>query len=466
MSNPSDQDATPIEPPARSGGRLIEQLAAHLALGCKPAAEWQIGTEHEKFGFRFNNKMPPPYQPDGIERVLDGFRQEGAWAPIFDHTNLIGLKGENAHAGASISLEPAGQFELSGAPLRSVHETEAEMAHHFAELRAIAAPLGLGFAPLGFHPTATGAQMPWMPKSRYAIMRRYMTEVGSLGLDMMQRTCTVQVNLDYGSESDMRRKLQVSLALQPVATALFANSPFRENQPSGLLSSRAHVWTDTDNARAGMPPVFFEDGFGFERFVDWVLDVPMYFASRDNGLVDAAGLSFRRWLDGREPKLAGLTPTLGDFDDHLTTVFTDVRLKRFLEMRGADAGSPAMMAAQSALWVGLLYDEASLAAAHALVRRRPWQDYVAMRARVPREGLSAAWSTGQVRDLARDMLEIAADGLRARAIADATGADERRHLEPLQRIVAGAPTQAEHWLERYRTAWSGDASRIWAEAEI
>ena len=466
MSNPGDQDATPIEP----GPGLLTQLAGHLAQGCKPPAEWRIGTEHEKFGFR-PDLTPPPYAPDGIEALLEAFGSDPSlpWEPIADNGHVIGLKGQAAHRGASISLEPAGQFELSGAPLADLHRTEAEMRGHFAELHRAVERSGtaLGFAPLGFHPTATRAQMPWMPKSRYAIMRRYMAEVGTLGLDMMQRTCTVQVNLDYGSEADMRRKLQVALALQPVATAMFANSPFREGRPSGFMSTRAHIWTDTDNARSGMPSAFFEAGFGFERFVDWVLDVPMYFVSREGALRDVAGLSFRRWLAGKEPGLAGVVPTLGDFDDHLTTVFTDVRLKRFLEMRGADAGSPEMMLAQSALWVGLLYDEAALAAAHALVRRHDWTDYVSLRAAVPREGLSARWGSGTVRDLAGDMVEIAADGLRARGMTgDGPAGDEGRYLEPLQAIVAGAPNQAEHWLARYDGAWNRDASRIFAEASI
>ncbi len=465
MSNPGDQDATPIEP----GPGLLAQLASHLALGCKPREQWRIGTEHEKFGFRTGDLTPPPYAPDGIEALLEAFAADPSlpWEPIADNGHVIGLKGQDAHRGASISLEPAGQFELSGAPLVSLHQTATEMHGHFEELHRAVDRAGtpLGFAPLGFHPTATRAQMPWMPKSRYAIMRRYMAEVGSLGLDMMQRTCTVQVNLDYGSEADMRHKLQVALALQPVATALFASSPFREGTPSGFMSTRAHIWTDTDNARSGMPPAFFEPGFGFERFVDWVLDVPMYFVTRDGGLLDVAGASFRRWLAGGEPRLAGVAPTLGDFDDHLTTVFTDVRLKRFLEMRGSDAGSPGMMLAQSAFWVGLLYDDAALEAAHALVRRHDWTDYVSLRARVPREGLSARWESGTVRDLAAELVAIASDGLRARGIT-AAGADERRYLEPVRAIAAGAPNQAEHWLARYHGAWNGDASRIFAEACI
>jgi glutamate--cysteine ligase len=299
-----------------------------------------------------------------------------------------------------------------------------------------------------------------MPKSRYAIMRRYMPLVGTLGLDMMLRTCTVQVNLDFASEADMVRKLRVGLLLQPVATALFANSPFTEGKPNGFLSARANVWTDTDPDRTGIAPVFFEDGFGFERYADWLLDVPMYFVAREGRLIDVAGQSFRDFMAGRVPALSGITATIGDFADHVTTVFTEVRLKRFLEMRGADAGSPAMMLAQSAFWVGLLYDDAALEAAHALVRAHDWRDLAAIRAQVPRLGLAAPFAGGTVRDLARDAVAIACDGLQAR------GLDEQVLLAPLQAILAGAPTQAEHWLERYHGAWAGDTTRIFAEAAI
>ena len=312
-----------------------------------------------------------------------------------------------------------------------------------------------------------------MPKSRYAIMRRYMQLTGQLGLDMMLRTCTVQVNLDYSSEADMARKLRVSLALQPVATALFANSPFTEGRPNGLLSARAQVWTDTDPDRTGMPPVMFEEGFGFERFVEWLLDVPMYFVMRDGAYVDVAGASFRDHVAGRLRDAAGNAvpgeATLGDFADHMTTAFTDVRLKRFLEMRGADAGSPAMMLAQSAFWVGLLYDDAALAAADALVRRRPWADYAALRAAVPRQGLDAPLGAGAgstVRDLARDAVAIAADGLSARAMRDSAGQDEAAYLAPLQDIAAGAPTQAERWLSCYHGVWSGQVSCIFEDAAV
>jgi glutamate--cysteine ligase len=457
MSNPGDADHTPII--------SIQQLADHIATGCKPASEYRIGTEHEKFGFQGTGLLPPPYEPRGIRALLDGMAAPG-WAPILESGNPIGLKGMGANQGASVSLEPAGQFELSGGTLRTLHETAAELDAHLAAVRAVAEPLEIGFAPLGFHPTLRRDDMPWMPKGRYAIMRRYMPRVGTRGLDMMTRTCTVQVNLDYSSEADMAQKLRVALALQPVATALFANSPFVEGRPSGDLSSRARVWTDVDNARSGMPRLMFKEGFGFERYVEWLLDVPMYFIERGGAYRDMAGQSFRGYMDGALHNTVPGPATLGDFSDHMTTAFTDVRVKQFLEMRGSDAGRPDMMVAQSAFWVGLLYDPAALAAADALVRRQPWDAYAAARAEVPRLALGTPWPGGTLRDLARDAIAIAADGLRARACLDANGADETRHLQPLHPLMEGGPTQAEHWLDRYRGEWAGDAARIFAEAAV
>jgi glutamate--cysteine ligase len=457
MSNPGDSDQTPI-----TG---VRQLADYLASGCKPPAAFRIGTEHEKFGFRIADLTPPAYLTGGIRAMLRGLTSPD-WQPIDDDGNTIGLKGEGAWAGASVSLEPGGQFELSGAPLETLHQTCSELSAHLAAVRNVAGGLGLGFAPLGFHPTARRDDVPWMPKSRYAIMRRYMPLVGGLGHDMMLRTCTVQVNLDFASEPDMVRKLRVSLALQSLATALFANSPFTEGRPNGLLSARANVWTDTDPDRTGIPEAMLGEDFGFERYVDWVLDVPMYFISRGGRVIDVAGQSFRRFMAGDLPGHPGETATLGDFADHLTTVFTDVRLKRFLEMRGADAGRPDMMVAQSALWVGLLYDPAALEAAHALVRRQPWAAWRALRGAVPRTALDTPFAGGTLRDLARDVLAIATDGLRARGRLREDGADERVYLAPLQAMAQGGPTQAEHWLERCRTAWQGDAGRIFAEARI
>nr|WP_294527495.1 glutamate--cysteine ligase [uncultured Rhodopila sp.] len=459
MSNPGDADNTPLI--------STRQMADYLATGCKPAAEFRIGTEHEKFGFRQADLMPPPYQaadgqPGSIRDLLVGLAAFDG-EPILDGDNPIGVK----QGDASVSLEPAGQLELSGGPLVSLHQTKQELETHFDEVRAVCRGLDMGFAPLGFHPLASRAAMPWMPKGRYAIMKRYMPTVGSLGLDMMTRTCTVQVNLDFSSEADMRRKLRVSLLLQPLATALFANSPFTEGRPNGFLSYRAHVWTDTDNQRAGIPKVMFEDGFGFERYAEWVIEnVPMYFVYRNGGYIDVAGQSFADYMAGRVPALANETAILGDFMDHITTAFTDVRLKRFLEMRGADAGRAEMMLAQSALWVGLLYDDAALASAEALLRGADWDDAIAARAAVPRQGLAAPWRGGTLRDIVGDVVAIAKDGLRARGLVDQAGHDEQVLLTPLQEIAEGRPTQAEHWLAQYHGPWRGDASRIFAEAAI
>jgi glutamate--cysteine ligase len=459
MSNPGDADDTPLT--------SVQQMAEYLSAGCKPKHSFRIGTEHEKFGFRKFDLTAPPYlpadgQPGSIRDLLAGLVRFGG-APILDGDNAIGVK----QGAASISLEPAGQLELSGNTMATLHETKQELDDHFAQVRAACEGLDLGFVPLGFHPVATRAAMPWMPKGRYAIMRRYMPLVGSMGLDMMTRTCTVQVNLDYASEADMRRKLRVSLLLQPLATALFANSPFTEGKPNGFMSCRANVWTDTDNQRAGIPKVMFEDGFGFERYATWLIEnVPMYFVYRDGGYIDVAGESFVAYMAGRVPALAGVTATVGDFADHVTTAFTDVRLKRFLEMRGADAGRADMMVAQSALWVGLLYDDAALAAAEALLRGAGWDDAVAARSAVPRKGLDAPWRGGTLRDIVADVVTISQQGLRARGCRNAAGDDERMYLDPLEAIAAGAPTQAEHWLSRYHGAWKGDISRIFKEAAI
>jgi len=459
MSNPGDGDATPIT--------SVRQLAEYFAAGCKPKADFRIGTEHEKFGFRLGDLSPPPYEPAGgspasIRDLLSGLRRFGA-EPILDDGHTIGLKQQ----AASISLEPAGQLELSGGAVRTLHETKAELDAHFDQVRQVARQLDMGFAPLGFHPLAARADMPWMPKGRYAIMRRYMPLVGSLGLDMMTRTCTVQVNLDFASERDMVRKLRVSLLLQPLATALFANSPFTEGRVNGFMSFRAHVWTDTDNQRSGIPKVMFEDGFGFERYAEWVVNsVPMYFIYRNGRYIDVAGRSFAEFMKHGLPDVPGVVATTGDFADHVTTVFTDVRIKRFLEMRGADAGRADMMVAQSALWTGLLYDDAALTAAEALLRDVRWEDAVELRAAVPRFGLDAPWRGGNLRALAADVVAIAMDGLRGRSQQNATGDNESIYLRPLLDIVEGAPTQAEHWLARHNGPWQGDVGQIFTEAAI
>jgi glutamate--cysteine ligase len=457
LSNPGDADATEISGP--------RDLAAYLASGCKPAVAHTIGTEHEAFGFYLTDKRPPAYRPEdgrpGIGALLVAAQAEGL-APILDNGNIIGLKG----GGASLSLEPGGQFELSGATLSSVHETKAELEAHFARVRRLATPLGMGFAPLGFHPTATRDEMPFMPKGRYKIMRDYMPKVGTLGLDMMLRTCTVQVNLDFSSEADMVTKMRVAYALQPLATAMFANSPFYEGKPSGLLSSRAAVWADTDNARSGIPPVVFSRSFGFEAYAEWLLDVPMYFVYRDGVFHDVAGASFRDFIGGQLRALPGVRATIGDFADHATTAFPDVRLKKYIETRGADSGSPAMMLAQAAFWTGIFYDPAALAAAYALVRDITYENAMELRAAVPRLGLGAPFRGGDLRGLAREAVMIADQGLRERGRRNADGLDERVYLSPLHHIAAGGPTQAEVWLRKYAGEWQGDVSRIFDEAKF
>jgi glutamate--cysteine ligase len=448
MSNPGEADLTPITGP--------RQLAEWFAEGAKPRERWGVGTEHEKFGFRRSDLAPPPYEPDGIRALLEGLAAR-EWTPILDEGKPIGLK----RGGASISLEPGGQLELSGAVMPDLHATRLELREHVREVHEAAGAMGIGFAPLGFHPLAARDDMPWMPKGRYAIMRRHMPRVGGLGLDMMLRTCTVQANLDFGGEADMVEKLRVSLALQPVATALFANSPFTEGKPNGFRSMRAQVWTDVDPARTGIPDVVFEPGFGFERFVQWVLDVPMYFVARNGKLLDAAGLSFRAFMEGRlGDALAGERATMGDFADHVTTAFTDVRLKRFLEMRGADAGGPAMLMAAPALWVGLLYDDAAQKAAAALIRGWTAEEIRDLRAAVPRDALGAAIRGRSVRDLARDALAIARDGLKAR------GLGEEVYLAALDEIVESGMTPADRLLALYDGSWNGDARQALLAAEV
>ncbi|MCX8134958.1 MAG: glutamate--cysteine ligase [Roseococcus sp.] len=447
MSNPGQADPTPIT--------SARQLAEWFASGAKPRARWRIGTEHEKFGFRRDTLAPPAYEARGIRAMLEGIMAKG-WAPIEDQGNVIGL----TRGAASVSLEPGGQLELSGAPLENLHETRLELAAHLRDVHEVAAPLGLGFAGMGFHPLATREAMPWMPKSRYAIMRRYMPLKGALGLDMMLRTATVQVNLDFESEADMVEKLRIGLALQPLATALFAASPFLEGRPSGFRSLRGRVWTDTDPDRTGIPACVFEEGFGFERFAEFVLDVPMYFVAREGRLIDAAGASFRDFMAGRLPALAGIPATMGDVQDHVTTVFTDVRLKRFLEMRGADAGSAPMLLALPAFWVGLLYDDAAQKAARALTRGWSLAEIRQLRLDAPREGLAARIAGRALREVARDALAIARDGLKAR------GLGEEAYLAPLDEIAQSGMTQADRMLQLYHGAWGGNARAALPFAEL
>ncbi len=446
----------------QSGGAPItsrDDLVAFLADGCKPRADWRIGTEHEKFGFDLKTLAPLPYDgKPGVRAMLEGLERFG-WQAVHEGPNIIGLKQK----GAAISLEPGGQLELSGAPLRSLHETCAETNEHLDQVKEIATEIGAGYIGLGYHPTARLEDVPVMPKGRYGIMRRYMPRVGGLGLEMMFRTCTIQVNLDFASEADMVKKFRVGLALQPVATAMFAASPFREGRPNGFLSYRSHVWTDVDNARAGMLPWVFEDGMGFERYVDYALDVPMYFVYRDGTYHDVAGKSFRDFLARKLPGLEHVEPTMADWADHLTTIFPEVRLKKFLEMRGADGGLWRRICALPALWVGIYYDQSALDAAWDLVKDWTAEERSALREAVPKLGLKTPFRNTNVQALAHRMLEISRAGLRARAQVDAIGGTEEGFIEPLFQIVQTGRTRAEDLLERFHGPWGGDVTRLFHE---
>lgn len=451
MSGPSAVKETPIS------GRA--ELIDYVASGEKPEAAWRIGTEHEKFGFRLDDLRPPTWEgPQGIGVLLEGMTRFG-WQRVTEHDKLIALLRDNA----SVTLEPAGQLELSGAPLETIHQTCAEVSQHLREVKTVADEIGLGFLGMGFQPKWRREDMPWMPKGRYKIMRDYMPKVGKLGLDMMTRTCTVQVNLDYADEADMVKKFRVALALQPVATALFADSPFTEGRPNGYQSYRSHIWTDTDPHRTGMLDFVFEDGFGYERYVDYLLDVPMYFSYRDGEYVDLAGRSFRTFMAGGLAELPGTKPTLRDWADHTTTAFPEVRLKKYLEMRGADGGPWSRLCALPAFWVGLLYDRTALDAAWDLVADFTREERHALRDGVPRHALKLPFRSGTVRDLADEALKIAAEGLRRRARLTPAGADERIFLDILLQIVDANQTPAERKLELFHGPWNGNVDRVFQE---
>jgi glutamate--cysteine ligase len=448
-------DASPVE--------TVDELVAHIASGCKPKEAWRIGTEHEKFPFYVDGHGPVPYGGErGIRALLEGMREMLGWEPIVDAGHVIGLV-EPTGQGA-ISLEPGGQFELSGAAVETIHQTCREGNAHLAQLRQIAEPLGIRFLGLGGSPKWTLADTPRMPKSRYDIMTAYMPKVGSQGLDMMYRTCTIQVNLDFSSEADMRRKMQVSMKLQPVATALFANSPFTEGRPNGLQSWRADIWRDTDNQRSGLLPFVFSERFGFADYAEWALDVPMYFLIREGRYYDVTHVTFRQFMAGalRNEVPQGL-PTMGDWANHLSTLFPDVRLKRFLEMRGADGGPWRRICALPALWVGLLYDDAALDAAEQLTRDWSFDEVQEMRDAVPAGGLSTPLRNRILRDVARDVLDISRAGLAARNRRNREGYDETGFLAPLEEAVARGTTSAEEMVKAYHTRWGGSIEPVFLE---
>lgn len=451
MSSPSHVAQTPIT----DRSQLVEVIAS----GEKPRAAWRIGTEHEKFGFRLDDLRAPTFDGErGIEALLQGLQRFG-WEAVHEKGRTIALLRD----GASVTLEPAGQLELSGAAVETIHHTCVETGTHLNEVAQVAGELQLGFLGMGFQPKWKRDEMPWMPKGRYQIMKNYMPKVGSLGLDMMTRTCTVQVNLDYASEADMVKKFRVSLALQPIATALFADSPFTEGKPNGYLSYRSHIWTDTDADRTGMLDFVFEDGFGYERYVDYLLDVPMYFSYRDGVYHDASGQSFRDFMAGRLPVLPGQLPTLTDWADHMTTAFPEVRLKKYLEMRGADGGPWSRLCALPAFWVGLLYDDEALDAAWDLVRDFTLVERHALRDGVPKHAMNLPFRNGTVRDISREAVRIAVGGLKRRAAFNSDGMDESHYLDVLQEIVESGLTPAERKLALFHGRWNGDVDHVFRE---
>ena len=447
-------DMTPVE--------TRNDLVAWFAEGAKPPSQFRIGTEHEKFAFSVEGHQPVPYEGRrSIRGLLEGMQMLLGWDPIMEGSNIIGLA--DVTGGGAISLEPGGQFELSGAPVETVHQTGTELMAHLAQLREVARPLGIGFLGIGMTPDWKRSEMPMMPKGRYRIMTAYMPKVGRLGLDMMYRTCTVQTNLDFSSEADMVKKLRVSLAVQPIATALFANSPFTEGKPNGFLSFRSEIWRDTDPDRSGMLPWAFEPAMGFERWVDYALDVPMYFVKRGDKYIDVAGQSFRDLLKGRLPGLPGERATLSDWANHVSTIFPEVRLKRYLEMRGADSGPWARLPALPAFWVGLLYDNACLDAAWDLAKDWTAEERQQLRDDVPRLAFKAQIRGRFAFELARECVAIAHAGLRRRNRLDASGRDETKFLAPLDEIVAQGRTPAEELLERFHGRWGGTVAPVYTE---
>jgi glutamate--cysteine ligase len=461
MSTRQDSAASPFI-------ETTDELVAWMAAGCKPIDRWLIGTEHEKFLFQTSNHAPVPYEgAHGVKAIFEMMMRDYGWEAIREGETIIALKRPNAEAQGrilgNISLEPGGQFELSGAAVGTLHDVNAETVEHLDQLRAIGRKLGVGMMGLGFSPVWRLDETPVMPKRRYAVMTRYMPQVGTRGLDMMYRTATIQVNLDFASEADMVKKLRVSLALQPIASALFAASPFVEGQPSGFKTMRSEVWRDTDKRRTGNLPFVFEPGMGFERYADHALDVPMYFVYRDGQYIDVAGASFRDFLAGKLIALPGERPTIDDWSDHLTTLFPDVRMKRFLEMRGADCGPAPHITALSAFWVGLLYDGASLDAALGLVKSWSQSDRDALRDAVPKQTMSATIKGRSVSAVAQDALVISRAGLKRRARMDQNGRDETTYLDPLDALMSRGETVADQMLARFNGPWSGAIDHIFTD---
>lgn len=445
MSGAGSEDPTPIG--------SVADLVGHLASGEKPRERWRVGTEHEKIGLYQSDFRRVPFEgPNGIESLLESIAREAGWARLPEEGRLVALEKD----GASITLEPGGQLELSGAPLASIHETCREFSAHLELVRRLSEPLGIVWLSLGMDPVHGLAEVPRMPKARYAIMRDYLPKRGELALEMMHLTATVQANFDYASEADMVAKLRMALGVTPIVSAIFANSSIYEGKVSGFVSRRLEIWRHTDPDRSGIPSFVFQEGFGYERWVEWALDVPMFFVVREGRYRPAGGISFRRFL---ERGFEGERATLGDFERHLTTLFPDVRLKRIIEVRGSDAVPPGLICALPALWKGLFYDADACAAAFELAARWSQEEREAAMESVSRAGLAAQVGGRPVLELARELVEIAGEGLRR--IAEASRQpDERRFLEPIRAQLALGKSPGEVVLERWEGEWNRSLQRL------
>ena len=440
-----------------------EDLIKPFQDGEKNYSDFKIGTEHEKFAFHLNTLKPVSFfEENGIENLLKALKKYG-WDSILEGENTIGLSRNNSLAVGTVTLEPAGQLELSGAPLNNVHQTYLELEEHKNQINKEGLKLGIGFLGAGLTPDWSFDEMPIMPKKRYQIMKNYMPKKGNLGLDMMFRSTTIQVNLDYSSEEDMIKKFRVSLALQPIATALFSNSPFLNGKSTGYKSFRSHIWTDTDPDRTGMLPFVFNGDMSYEKYVDYALRVPMYFIHRDGNYIDVAGCSFKDFLNGNLKQLPGEKPNLIDWENHLTTIFPEVRLKSFLEMRGADGGRFESVCALSSFWVGLLYDSTSLDSSWAIVKNFNTDQLQELRIKVAKNGLNSSVEGIDLKTLTRKILNLSSDGLRRRDILNANGENESIYLDPLEKILSTGKSPSDELIERFSKNWDKNLVNMYKE---
>lgn len=446
IQDESGPDALPLE--------RLDQLLEHFERGAKPRSAWHIGTEHEKVAVDRRTGRAVPFSGGrGVEAVLRQLAERFGWEPHEERGRVIAL----SRPGGDITLEPGGQLELSGRQCATLHEAAAELDEHVREITAVGDGLDIAFLGLGIQPISTVEEIEWVPKARYGIMGPYMLRVGRLGQRMMKQTATVQVNLDYESEADAMRKMRVAMGLGPVINAIFASSPISDGRPNGFLSYRGHIWTDTDPARCGMLPFLFEPRASFAAYVEWALDAPMYFVKRGGDYRDMTGIPFRRfWRDGA----AGLRATVGDFALHLSTLFPDVRLKTYIELRTTDGQPPEAALALPAIAKGVLYDDDCLFAAWDLVKDWSWEERLRLRDDVHRAALRAPLRRYQVQDVARELVAIAEEGLRRQACRDQRGQDERVYLEPARDVVQRGKTLAENLLERWEGEWDHDAARL------